>query len=109
VSGVATTCPSGERELVERSADVLLDSTKFKGDYCKDCTTLSSMQLEVTSVRHKTLRRCDPLARDLLPCRRRDGQYGAAQPIEDNRKVAPSRGVGLLHVRRTPDVGLGGI
>jgi hypothetical protein len=40
VSGVATTSPSDGRELVERSADVLLDGTKFKGECCKDCTTL---------------------------------------------------------------------
>ena len=108
VSGVATTCLSSGRELVERSADVLLDGTKFKGECCKACTTLSSMQLGVTSVRHKTLRLCNLLVRDLLPCRRRDRQYGAAQAIEDNRKVAPSRGVSLLHVRRTPDIGIGG-
>ena len=40
VSGVATTSPSGRRELVQRSAEVLLDGTKFKGECCKDCTTL---------------------------------------------------------------------
>jgi hypothetical protein len=40
VSGVATTSPSDGRELVERSADVLLDGTIFKGECCKNCTTL---------------------------------------------------------------------
>jgi hypothetical protein len=59
------------------------------------------MQLEGTSVRHKTLRLCNLLVRDLLPCRWKDGQYGTAQPIEDNCEVAPSRGVGPLYVRRT--------
>ena len=109
VSEVATTCPTGGQELAESSAVALSCSTKFKGEYCKDCTTLSSMQHEVTSVRHKTLRLCNLLVRDLLPCRRRDRQYGTAQPIEDDRKVAPSRGAGWLPVRQTPDVNLGGL
>ena len=109
VSEVTTTCPTGGQESVESSAIVLSCSTKFKGECCKHCTTLSSMQLEVTSVRHKTLRLCNLLVRDLLPCRRRDRQYGTAQPIEDNHKVAPSRGAGWLPVQRTPDVNLGGL
>ncbi len=107
VSGVATACPSGGWALVERFADVLLGGTNFKGECCKDCTTLSSMQLEVTSVRHKILRLCNPVLRNLLPGRRMDGRYSAAQPIGDDGKVPRSRGVGLLHIRRTAEVGLG--
>jgi hypothetical protein len=96
VSNVATTCLTGGLESGESSAVVLLDSTKFKGECCKDCTTLSSMQLEVPSVRHKTLRLCNLLVRDLLPCRRRDKQADAAQPIEDNRNVVPDVNPGGL-------------
>ena len=66
------------------------------------------MQLEVTSVRHKTLGLCNLLVRHLLSTRWREGQYGAAQPIDANRKAAPSLGAGLLYVGRTPDVNLGG-
>jgi hypothetical protein len=107
-SAVATTFPKGGRVLAERRADVPLHSTKSEGECCKDWTTLSPMRPEVTSVRHKTLKLCSLSLRNLLPRRWREGHVGTAQPIEDRRKVAPSRGLGTLHPRRPQCVDLAG-
>ena len=52
------------------------------------------MRLEVASIRPKTVTARDLLVGDLLPYRLYHRRYGASQPVEDNREVAPSRGVG---------------